>query len=341
MLQTILLKLGIQVQTVHIAAEPSPELIDTITADLSGDNIDLVIAIGGGSTLDGGKAISVMLAEGGNVNRFLEGIGTKTPSGRKIPFIAIPTTSGTGSEATSNAVISSIGPQGFKSSLRHDNFIPDLALIDPSLTLSCPQKLTVACSMDCFTQLVEGYLSTNSSSLTDALALDGIRALHRSLRLVCDNGSDLPARTDLSYAAMLSGVILCNSGLGTVHGFASVIGGLFDIPHGVICGTLMAPANALTLKNIRQHPGAHPALAKYTKLGKIWSNQTNKTDIWYQDCFIDELERLTNELNIAKLSDYGVTAGDITDIVAKTGNKYNPAQLTREELATILDRRIS
>lgn len=341
LLQTIFLNRGIQVQTVHIDSEPSPEMIDTITADPSNKKFDLVIAIGGGSTLDGGKAISVMLAEGGKVSRFLEGVGTKTPSGRKIPYIAIPTTSGTGSEATSNAVISSIGMQGFKSSLRHDNFIPDLALIDPSLTLSCPQKLTVACGMDCFTQLVEGYLSTNSSALTDALALDGIRAIQRSLRLVCENGNDLQARTDLSYAALLSGIVLCNSGLGTVHGFASVIGGLFDIPHGVLCGTLMAPANALTLKNLRGGTDTYPALAKYTKLGKIFSDQTNKTDTWYQDFFIEELEKLAIELNIAKLSDYGVTANDIKNIVAKTGNKCNPVQLTREELATILGSRIS
>jgi alcohol dehydrogenase class IV len=339
-LQKIFSKLGIRVQTVHIGSEPSPEMIDTIVANPSCAEIDLVIAIGGGSTLDSGKALSAMLAEGGEVTRFLEGVGTETPSGSKLPFIAIPTTSGTGSEATSNAVISSVGKQGFKSSLRHDNFIPNLALVDPTLTLSCPKKLTVACSMDCFTQLVEGYLSTNSSSLTDALALDGIRAINRSLRVVCGDGSNLPARTDLSYAALLSGIVLSNSGLGTVHGFAPVIGGLFAIPHGVICGSLMAPANALTLKSLRATASDHPALSKYTKLGKIFSDQ-KKTDAWYQDYFIEELERLAGELDIPKLSEYGVTINDIKNIVDKTGNKYNPAQLTKEDLANILRSRIS
>jgi alcohol dehydrogenase class IV len=340
LLQNIFSKQDMLVQTVHIGSEPSPELIDTIVAGFSSTKIDLIIAIGGGSTLDGGKAISAMLVEGGEVTRFLEGVGTETPSGRKLPFIAIPTTSGTGSEATSNAVLSSVGGQGFKSSLRHDNFIPDLALVDPILTLPCPQKITVACGMDCFSQLVEGYLSTNSSSLTDALAVEGIRAIHRSLRLVCADGGNLSASSDLSYAALLSGIVLSNSGLGTVHGFASAIGGLFAIPHGIICGTLMAPVNAFTLKNLRAKAKNHPALAKYAQLGKIFSDRPNKPDGWYQDYFIDELEQLADELDIAKLSEYGVTTTNIIKIVDKTSNKYNPALLPKEDLANILHSRI-
>jgi len=339
-LEKIFAKLGMQVSTVHIGSEPSPEMIDSIVADLAEADIDLVIALGGGSVLDGGKAISVMLKEKGEVIRFLEGVGSTTPSGRKLPFIAIPTTSGTGSEATSNAVISSIGSQGFKSSLRHDNFIPDLALVDPALTLSCPEKLTVACGMDCFSQLVEGYLSTNSSSLTDAVALDGIKAIHRSLRLVCADGNNLQARSDLAYAALLSGIVLCNSGLGTVHGFASALGGLFAIPHGLVCGTLMAPVNAMTLKNLRTKGDNLPALTKYAQLGSLFSDRQNKTDAWYQDYFIEELARLADDLGIRPLSACGVSTIDIENIVAKTANKYNPTPLTREDLAAILHSRI-
>ncbi len=339
-LEKIFAKLGILVPTVHIGSEPSPEMIDTIVADLAGEEIDLVIALGGGSALDGGKAISVMLKEKGEITRFLEGVGSTTPSGRRLSFIAIPTTSGTGSEATSNAVISSIGSQGFKSSLRHDNFIPDLALVDPALTLSCPEQLTVACGMDCFSQLVEGYLSTNSSSLTDALALEGLKAIHRSLRLVCADGSNLPARSDLAYAALLSGIVLCNSGLGAVHGFASALGGLFAIPHGLVCGTLMAPVNATSLKNLRIKGDNLPALTKYAQLGSFFSDQQNKTDAWYQDYFIEELAKLADDLAIAPLSAFGVSTTDIENIVAKTGNKYNPTPLTREDLATILHSRI-
>ena len=334
-------KQGSKAETAHISCEPSPAMIDAIVAEYSCKGIDLVIAIGGGSTLDSGKAISAMLVEEKKVSRFLEGVGNAIPSGRKLPFIAIPTTSGTGSEATSNAVLSAVGNEGFKSSLRHDNYIPNLALVDPSLTLSCPSKLTVACSMDCFTQLVEGYLSTSSSFVAEALALEGIRAVRRSLRVVCKDGGNLPARTDLSYGALLSGIVLANSGLGTIHGFASAIGGLFVIPHGVICGTLMAPANAHTLNNLRINCADHPALVKYTKLGRIFSDQPHKADVWYQDYFIEELQRLAVELDLPYLSEFGVTSADIEKIVDKTGNKYNPAQLSKEELASILKNRIN
>ena len=229
-LQSILTNLNFDIEIVHISAEPSPEMIDNIVKAHSQSARDMVIAIGGGSVLDAGKALSAMLVETGTITRFLEGVGTEKPSGRKIPFIAIPTTAGTGSEATCNAVISSVGENGFKKSLRHDNFVPNLALIDPNLTLSCPKELTVACSMDCFTQLVEGYLSTNGSSLTDALALDGIKAVNRSLRKVCTDGSDIAARTDIAYGTLLSGIVLANAGLGTIHGFASAIGGFFPGP---------------------------------------------------------------------------------------------------------------
>ena len=339
-LQKIFDQLAIPVKTLHIDTEPSPAKIDTVVADPQYTAVDMVISVGGGSTLDAGKAIAAMLVEGGSVCRFLEGVGTKTPSGKKLPFIAIPTTSGTGSEATSNAVLSSVGSAGFKRSLRHDNYFPNLALIDPLLTLSCPKTLTIACGMDCFTQLVEGYLSTGGSPLTDALALEGIRVVSGSLRTLAGNGDDLAARSNLSYGALLSGIVLANAGLGVVHGFASAIGGLFAIPHGTICGSLMAPVNRLTLKNLRSTAPSHPALSKYAILGQIFSDQTNRNNPWYQDHFIAELEELSAHLALPFLSDYGVTPNDAEKIAAQTGNKNNPVKLSTEELVQILHRRI-
>ncbi|KJR98529.1 MAG: hypothetical protein VR65_20220 [Desulfobulbaceae bacterium BRH_c16a] len=328
--------LGVLPQIVHIGTEPSPQMIDQIVADTPATAKDMVIAIGGGSAVDAGKALAAMLVERGSVSRFLEGVGTETPSGRKLPFIAIPTTSGTGSEATGNAVISSVGANGFKRSLRHEHYIPNIALIDPVLALSCPRELTVACSMDCFTQLVEGYLSDRASRLTDTLALDGVRAVYRSLEAVCRDGGNLAARTDMAYGALLSGVVLTNAGLGTVHGFASAIGGFFAVPHGVICGTLMAAANSMTIKNLRQTGVNAQALEKYARLGQACSRAADKSESWYQDFFIAELERFTDQLHIPALDQFGIGRDDIDKIVRQTSNKNNPALLSQGELTEIL-----
>jgi len=339
-LKQIFTSLGIQLLSVNIGSEPSPETIDEITTAMQAKGIDLVIAIGGGSTLDAGKAISAMLVESGKITRFLEGIGTEQPSGSKLPFIAIPTTSGTGSETTSNAVISNVGSNGFKKSLRHDNFVPDLALVDPRLTFSCPQELTATCGMDCFTQLVESYLSTAGSSLTDAMALDGIKAVNRSLYKAYTDGDDLGARSDLAYGAMLSGIVLANAGLGTVHGLAGAIGGLHPVPHGVICGTLMAIVNKQTLLELQKRSTNTPALYKYTKLGQICCTKPGKSDSWYQDFFIDNLERMASQLHIPRLNKYGVTPADIENIIATTSNKNNPVQFDLEQLGKIIQARV-
>lgn len=322
--------------TKSISAEPSPQIIDNIVSQLRNENVSSIVAIGGGSVLDAGKAISAMLKEDGPVMDFLEGVGHKTPSGKKIPFIAVPTTSGTGSETTSNAVLSVVGPEGFKKSLRHDNYIPNIAIVDPELTLSCPQHLTATCGMDCFTQLVEAYLSTNGSSLTDTFALQGIEAISRSLTLAYQQNDNIEARSDLSYATMLSGIVLANAGLGTVHGFASAIGGVIPVPHGVVCGTLMEPANRLTLTRLRQSDMENPALLKYSILGKIFSNKSQRSDIWYQDHFIDTLAKMSNALEIPDLKKYHITGETMEKILLGTGNKYNPVDFDLNDLATIL-----
>jgi alcohol dehydrogenase class IV len=335
-LQEDLVHHNIAYTTKNIATEPSPQVIDEIVLQLQNENVFSVVAIGGGSALDAGKAISAMLKEDGSVMDFLEGVGTKTPSGKKTPFLAVPTTAGTGSETTSNAVISVVGPQGFKKSLRHDNYIPDIAIVDPKLTLSAPPSLVAACGMDCFTQLVEAYLSTNGSCLTDTFALQGIEAIARSLTLAYTESENIEARSDLSYAAMLSGIVLANAGLGTVHGFASAVGGVIPVPHGVVCGTLMEPANRLALTRLRQSNEGHPALLKYSILGKIFSDKPQQSETWYQDHFINTLATMSSTLKIPDLSKYKITDDAVKKILSDTSNKYNPVNFDRNDLATIL-----
>jgi alcohol dehydrogenase class IV len=311
-------------------------MIDEAVLDSAGFNPDCVISVGGGSVLDAGKAISAMIKTEGSVIEYLEGVGTRDHPGDKLPFIALPTTSGTGSEATKNAVISKIGREGYKRSLRHDNFVPDVAIVDPELTLSCPPDITASSGMDCFTQLVEAYLSLKSNEYTDALALEGLKAVKRSLRDVVKDGNNISARTDMSFAALTSGICLANAGLGAVHGFASSIGGRYDIPHGVVCGTLMTGANELNVKKIKKGYGNPGALKKYTVLGKLFLDEEDRDEDFYIDGFIDHLRLLTDELNLPGLKKYGIWEDDLENICAITDIKNNPVKLETSDLMEIL-----
>ena len=330
----------IEFQLLKIPGEPSPDIIDNSKKIFRTMKIDLVIGIGGGSVIDAGKAISAMINMPESVVEFLEGVGNKEHPGTKIPYIAIPTTSGTGSEATKNAVISQVGKNGFKKSLRHDNFVPDIALLDPELTLNCPKEITAASGMDCFTQLAEAYLSDKSNKYSDALALEGLNAIKTSLIRAYKNSNDLEARTGMSFAALTSGICLANAGLGIVHGFASSIGGMFDIPHGFICGTLMAKSNELNIRILRKSGNNQVALRKYAIMGELFLSKSGQTEQYYCDGFIRYLNNLTDELRLTGLRKFGLVEKDINGICSKTETKNNPVKLSGDDLAEILFTRL-
>lgn len=328
---------GIRYYTAAVSGEPSPDMIDGIVTRCNNEKVDLILGIGGGSVLDAGKAVSAMMYNHESVIVFLEGVGNKEHPGTKLPFIAVPTTSGTGSEATKNAVISEVGKGGFKKSLRHDNFVPDIALVDPELTINCPPDITAAGGMDCFTQLTEAFLSDKSNDYTDALAWEGLKAIKSSLTRSCSDGSDIEARTGMSFAALTSGICLANAGLGVVHGFASSVGGMYRIPHGVICGTLMAGANSVTVRKLKKDRSNDAALGKYARLGQLFSGELNKTDDFYIDSFIRYLEGLSIELKLNGLGKYGIGHKDIEEICMLTEIKNNPARMDLQELVEILE----
>lgn len=327
---------------IHVtcSGEPSPQVVDDIRDGQRRREVNVVIAVGGGSVLDCGKAVSAMLDKKGSVADYLEGVGSRVPEGTKVPFIAVPTTSGTGSEATKNAVLSDIGPDGFKKSLRHDNFVPDVALIDPRLMQSCPADITAACGMDAFTQLLEAYLSPQSGELLDALLLSGLEKIKSHFPSAVRDGGDMDARAAMAYASLISGIGLANAGLGAVHGFASPVGGFFRIPHGVVCGTLVAPATELNIRKVFAGGGHARARQKYVRIGKLFSDRKCESDEFYCRAFVETLERWTREMNIPYLSDYGVTAADVPKIVKKTDIKNNPVPLDQHELSQILLSRI-
>jgi alcohol dehydrogenase class IV len=327
---------GINYHLISVNREPSPEIIDKAVVRFRNSNVRLVVAVGGGSAIDTGKAISAMLSRTEPVREFIETVGNKEHPGTKLPFIAVPTTSGTGSEATNNSVISEVGPLGFKRSLRHDNFIPDIAIVDPELTLHCPPNITAVSGMDCFTQLVEAYLSDKATPFTDVLAFDGIRKVIHGLPRVWKWGGDIEARSDMSYAALVSGICIANAGLGVVHGYASSVGALYNIPHGFVCGALMAPANMVTVKKLRKQNSSPITLVKYAEMGKLFSEEQKSQD-YYIDLFLSKLSEWAEMMGINHIEKYGITRADFDKIVAQTGNKNNPVKLDKEELSEILE----
>lgn len=324
-----------------IYIEPNPVIIDQIVSEYKNVDLNCIISIGGGSVLDAGKAISVMLMEDGSITEYLEGVGHKDPSGKKIPFIAIPTTAGTGSETTKNAVITEIGCDGFKKSLRHDNFVPDIAIVDPELCIPCPPGITTACGMDAFTQLIESYVSNNASIITDGLALTGLYQVVQNLYVSYVDPGDINARTGLSYASLISGMTLANAGLGTVHGFASSIGGYFDIPHGIVCGTLMGEVIRSNVDFMLAHDRNNQALNKYAQIGKMFlTYEDNEDPEEYCRLLVDKINMMIKRFEIPSLGRFGVNEKDLDKIIAATGQKNNPVKLPESELRKILHKRL-
>ena len=314
----------------------SPELIDSIASDLRASTVDAVVSIGGGSVIDAGKAVSAMLKADGPVMDYLEDVGAKQHSGRKVPFIAIPTTAGTGSEATANAVLSRPGPKGFKKSLRHVNFTPDVAIIDAELMVGCPPGVTAACGMDAFTHLLESYVSIKASPMTDALAESGMAFVRDNLVPACSTRAhDTDTRGAMAYAALMSGITLANAGLGVVHGMASAIGGYCPIPHGVICGNLVGPATRATIQKLFANDPKHPALEKYARAGYLLSGSHFDTIENGCDLLLHTIDTWTRKLELPSLASFGFAQVDVDTIVAESSNKNNPVKFDKEDLRQI------
>ncbi len=327
----------------HLAVdrEPSPDMVDSAVATFREVSIDVVLAVGGGSVLDSGKAVSAMLRYELPVERFIEGQkDAMQHDGRKVPFIAVPTTSGTGSEVTNNAVISSVGRNGFKRSLRHVAFAPDIALIDPELMVTVSPELTAASGMDACTQLIEAYTSPFATPYTDALSCSGLVCFSRSFLAACtDRADDSGVRGDIAYAALMSGIALSNAGLGIVHGFASSVGGLIDIPHGALCATLLAEATRENIAQLRLIDDKHPRLQKYAKAGAILSGVAADNISSGCEQLLETLNNWQERLTFPRLSSYGILPEDFDGIVAATRSKSNAVPLDHAAMKRILSSR--
>jgi len=336
--------LGMTWEIFHVEQEPSPELIDSAVSTYRQHKIDVVIGLGGGSVLDAAKAIAGLLVPGNSVMDHLEGVGRDIPyTGPAVPFIAIPTTAGTGSEATKNAVISVVGAEGFKKSFRHELLVPKIAVIDPTLLASCPPELIAANGMDALTQLLESYVSAKANPFSDALAWSGLIAVRDGL-LPWFEHNHPQARAQMAYGALLSGITLAQVGLGSVHGLASPLGAFFPIPHGAVCGTLVATATEINIDALKARTPAHPSLAKYAEVGRLLSGKSSLSDLDAQRALVDVLADWTHRLRLPMLSAFGVTLADVPRIVKNargSSMQTNPIVLTDEEIGQIVIRRLA
>lgn len=319
--------------------EPRVEDIERAVAVAREAGCDLVVALGGGSAIDAGKAVAGLLTNGGSVLDYMEVIG----QGRKLtqpaaPWIAMPTTAGTGAEVTRNAVIG-CPEKRFKASLRSELLLPRIALIDPCLAVGVPRHVTASSGMDALCQLIESYTSNRAQPLTDALALHGIRLAARALPRVVAAGDDLEARAQMALAALISGIALTNVGLGAVHGFAAPAGANYPIPHGAVCARLLPPVIEANVAALRDEDRDHSGLAKYAEIGRALTG-TNDSGVAAIEAGIRFLNDLVDQLQIPPLRQFGLTPDGFADLVAlarqASSMRYNPVTLSDAALTEIL-----
>lgn len=330
---------GLAVHRLVAHGEPEVSDVDQAAERLRACGAQVVVGLGGGSVLDLAKAAAGVASNGGSVREYLEGVG----AGRAVrkpclPLIAAPTTAGTGSEVTRNAVVSSRA-EGFKKSIRSALLLPAVALVDPALTDSAPPDQTAASGLDALTQLIEPYVSLRAMPVTDALALEGIRLAARALPRAFSDGADRGARDDMALASLLGGLCLSNAGLGAVHGIAAAVGALCGIGHGLSCAALLAPAMEVNLRALEARDPAGPALARYAALGPILAGRSFESDAAARQGAVEAMRSLVAALKIPRLAALGVSEAQLPALVKESRGssmKSNPIALTDEEIGAAL-----
>jgi len=332
----LLAGLGSPAAVFPVAGEPTVELARAGTAAAREHGADVVVAIGGGSVIDLGKAVAMLLGNGGDPLDYLEVIGAGQKITRpSVPLLAVPTTAGTGAEVTANAVLASPA-HGVKASLRSPLMIPRVALVDPGLTVSCPPPVTAASGLDALTQCLEPFVSVRANPLTDGLAREGLRCAAAGLRAAYADGRDLGARSDMAMCSLLGGMALANAKLGAVHGLAGVIGGTADVPHGVACAALLTPVIEANVKALRSGPPGQPALDRYTEAARLLTGQPAAT---IEDGLAWIRETVT-QLAVPGLAAFGVRPEQADETAAKAAKSSsmqgNPIALSDSDLRAIV-----
>jgi alcohol dehydrogenase class IV len=332
----LLAALELPAEVFPIKGEPTIDLARDATAAAREQGADVVAAIGGGSVIDLGKAVAMLLGNGGDPLDYLEVVG----AGQKIikpavPCVAVPTTAGTGAEVTANAVLAS-PEHRLKASLRSPLMIPRVAVVDPRLTLSCPPPVTAASGLDALTQCLEPFVSIRANPVTDGLAAEGLRRAASGLRAAYADGGDLGARADMATCSLLGGLALANAKLGAVHGLAGVIGGTAAVPHGVACAALLAPVIETNVRALRSVDRGDPILDRYMTAAQLLTGRPTAS-IEFGVAWIRETIAL---FGMPGLAAFGIGPQDADDIAAKaavsSSMQGNPIALSRGELHAIV-----
>jgi alcohol dehydrogenase class IV len=314
-----------------VSGEPDVATVDDAVRRCREAGADVVVAVGGGSALDAAKAVAGMAPHEGSVRDYLEQVGDRKLAKPPLPFVAVPTTAGSGSEATKNAVIR-VPDLKVKRSLRHDLLIPRVAIVDPDLSAAAPRPVAASAGLDAFTHLLEGYVSTGATPMTDVLALPGMRKAARGLRTLAEGKPTPESQESMALASLWGGMVLANAGLGAVHGLVAPLGGRCTIPHGIGCACLLVETMKANLAALRERAPRSAALERYQKVARRLSFETPEE-------LADGLAALRRLLGVGSLASYGVTKDDVAPIVkaARGGSmKYNPVELTDAELEGIV-----
>jgi alcohol dehydrogenase class IV len=335
---------GVSVARQSVLGEPHTRTVDGGARDALASGCDLVIGMGGGSVLDTAKAVACLMGNGGEALDYLEGVGRGRPITRpSAPFLAVPTTAGTGSEATLNAVIADPA-SGTKASIRHASLLPRVALLDPVLTHSLPPEVTARTGLDALVQLIEPYVSKREHPMIDVLALDGLRRASAALPRAYADGADAAAREDLMLAALWSGMALAHCGLGAAHALAGPLGGSFPVPHGFACAATIAGAMAVNLRAADRAPNGAAIVRRYADVARAMGEAGRDSERALATAGVARVRSLCELLRVPKLSAFGVTREAIPGLAARarktSSMKANPVDLTDADLAEILERAI-
>lgn len=334
----VLANSGIVARLYQVSQEPTIDLIKQGVEQAKKEECGLVIGFGGGSAVDSGKAIAALLTNPGEPLDYLEVVGRGRPLvNPPLPFIAIPTTAGTGAEVTRNAVLG-VPEKQVKVSLRSPLMLPRLAIVDPELTYSLPKGVTASTGLDALTQLIESYVTVQSNPLTDGICREGLLRAGRSLKRAFEQGDDQGARRDMSLASLMGGLALANAKLGAVHGIAGPVGGMFRAPHGAVCARLLPFVMEANVRALTQRSTERAALARYDEVAQIL---TGERDARAQDG-VAWIQSICAALNVPGLSTYGISRKRFPELIEKSlqasSMKGNPIQLTEQEMDEILSR---